>query len=125
MNIAALIFTFFTVFVCLFQLSLALGAPWGKLAMGGKYPGRFPVSMRITALIQFFILGFLTVIVLTRAGIIYQEWFLISKKLVWVTVAISVVSLFANLATPSKWERILWAPVAVVLLISSIFVAVG
>jgi hypothetical protein len=37
----------------LFQLALACGAPWGHLAMGGgKYPGVFPVPLRIAAVVS-------------------------------------------------------------------------
>ncbi len=125
MSIAALIFSFFTSLVCIFQFALALGAPWGKLAMGGKYPGRFPTSMRVVAMIQFLFLGFLAMIVLTRAGIILQEWFSISKILIWFAVGISAISLLANLSTSSKWERIVWSPVTTILLTSSTFVALG
>lgn len=32
-----------------FQLALALGAPWGEYAMGGRYPGRFPPGLRLAA----------------------------------------------------------------------------
>jgi len=49
MNGAAVVYAFFSAVACLFQLALALGAPWGKLAMGGAFPGRFPPKLRILA----------------------------------------------------------------------------
>lgn len=39
--ISAYIFSALIV-VAAFQLALALGAPWGEMAMGGKFTGRFP-----------------------------------------------------------------------------------
>ncbi|HZA52268.1 MAG TPA: hypothetical protein VE549_16095 [Myxococcaceae bacterium] len=37
----------------------------------------------------------------------------------------SALSLLANLATPSRWERRIWAPVAFGLLICSVVVALA
>ena len=123
--LAAKIYGFFLVIVALFQLALAAGLPWGKLAMGGKFPGRYPKIMRFVCLIQIFILIILGTIVFTRAGIILPEWYPASKKIIWGVAAFSVLGVIANLITPSKWERIIWAPIAIVLMVCSILVAVG
>lgn len=37
---AALIFSALTVIVLLFQVGLAIGMPWGRASMGGKFPGK-------------------------------------------------------------------------------------
>ena len=34
-TLSAYIFCFFTAVIVIFQLALALGAPWGEMAMGG------------------------------------------------------------------------------------------
>lgn len=34
------------------QIALALGAPWGPDAMGGRHPGRFPPPKRVAAVLQ-------------------------------------------------------------------------
>jgi hypothetical protein len=47
---AALGYTGITAGVAVFQLALALGAPWGSYAMGGAFPGQYPTFMRIEAL---------------------------------------------------------------------------
>lgn len=59
--------------VC-FQLALALGAPWGSYAMGGAFPGRFPIRMRITAVVQAALLALTVPIVLSRAGLVLPAW---------------------------------------------------
>lgn len=123
MQIAAFIYSFFTVIVCLFQLALAAGAPWGEAAMGGKYPGKFPTPIRILAIVQFFILALLSLIVLSKSGLILAIYAAIADKLIWVVVAFCALSLLGNLATPSKIERMLWAPVAAALLVTSLIVA--
>jgi hypothetical protein len=42
---AALVFGFFIAVVAIFQLALAVGVPWGNVAMAGKFPGRFPPAI--------------------------------------------------------------------------------
>ena len=46
---AAKTFVTLTLFVVLFQLALAAGAPWGELTMGGAFPGQLPPRMRVAA----------------------------------------------------------------------------
>lgn len=108
--------------VC-FQLALALGAPWGSYAMGGAFPGRFPIRMRITAVVQAALLALTVPIVLSRAGLVLPAWSEAAGWLIWVVVAVAVVSLILNLITPSASERRIWVPVALVMLLSSLVVA--
>ncbi|MDH3192935.1 MAG: hypothetical protein OEY55_04895 [Acidimicrobiia bacterium] len=109
--------------VVLFQLALALGAPWGAIAMGGRYPGSYPHHLRGAAVVQALFIGAMAAVVLVRAGLVASPWFDISKSLVWVVVAFAALSTVLNLTTPSKWERRLWGPVTVLMLITSITVA--
>jgi hypothetical protein len=124
-RIAGIVYAAATAVVVGFQTALALGAPWGAYAMGGAYPGQFPPAMRVAALIQAGILLGFAGIVLARAGITLRAWERVSRWLVWIVVAFSVVSLVLNLITPSVGERILWAPVALVMLVCSLLVATG
>ncbi|MEK4110124.1 hypothetical protein ABIC86_002354 [Paenibacillus sp. DS2363] len=41
---SAIAFTFLILIVILFQVALAVGVPWGEYAMGGKFPGKYPIS---------------------------------------------------------------------------------
>lgn len=109
--------------VIAFQLALALGAPWGSYAMGGAFPGRFPMRMRIAAVVQAALLALTVPIVLSRAGLVLPAWSEAAGRLIWVVVAVTVVSLILNLITPSAGERRIWVPVALVMLISSLVVA--
>jgi len=111
---AAVLFCIITTFVIAFQIALALGAPWGEMAMGGKFPGQFPPRMRVVALIQSVVLFLLAAIVLTRAGIILEHMLEYSIIAIWVVVVLCAVSAIMNAITPSKRERIVWAPVALV-----------
>ncbi len=121
----ATLYAAFTAIVVVFQLALAAGAPWGQVAMGGRYPGRFPTQLRIGALVRAALLSFLALIVLSRAGVGFPVLDPVSGWMVWIAVAISLLSLILNLITRSKWERRLWAPVALVLVVCSLLVALS
>lgn len=121
---AAFLFSALTAGAVGFQIALAAGAPWGAYAMGGKFPGRFPPAMRVAAVVQACILGLLAAIVLARAGLIIERW-AAASWLVWIVVALSGLSLVMNSITPSLRERRIWAPVALLMLVSSLIVALG
>ena len=111
--------------VAVFQLALALGMPWGKLTWGGKFPGALPTHMRAVALISFVLLVAFCVIVSTRAGVLLSEWQPISRILIWVVVAYCALGVIANAATPSRWERRIWLPVVIAMLVSSVIVGLS
>lgn len=48
-SLPAFVFCTLVAVVVLFQLALAAGAPWGHLAMGGKFPGRLPPPLAMLA----------------------------------------------------------------------------
>ena len=123
-TLAALVYLAATLVVVGFQLALALGAPWGAYAMGGRFPGRFPPSMRLLAVVQAVVLGLLALVVLASAGLIsigLTEW----PWLIWLAVAVSAVSVVMNAASRSPAERRLWVPVGLVMLASSLVVALA
>ena len=121
----AYLFAFLALIVFLFQIALAARMPWGHLAMGGRYPGKFPPNMRVGAVIQGALIAFLGVIVLSRAGVAFPGLSNLSNFLIWVAIAISGISLVLNLITQSKWERILWVPVGLLMTVSSLVVAIN
>jgi hypothetical protein len=120
---AAIVFAIATAVVVAFQIGLALGAPWGRYAMGGAYPGQFPPRLRVGAVIQAGLLVVLAVIVLSHAGLVLPELTANYPWLVWLAVAFSAVSLVLNTITRSAVERRIWLPVASVMLASSLAVA--
>ncbi|GJQ34509.1 MAG: hypothetical protein JETCAE01_05190 [Anaerolineaceae bacterium] len=123
-RIAASVYVIVSIVVMLFQFALAAGAPWGKFAMGGAYPGQFPPELRVAAVVQAIILALLALVVLSRAGITLQKWSRTSRWLIWVIVAFSAISLVLNAITPSAGERAIWAPVALIMLTCSVLVAI-
>lgn len=123
-RVAASAYTIVSAGVVFFQLALAAGAPWGAYAMGGAYPGQFPPALRVAALIQALLLVGMAAVVMARAGLVLASWSRVSRWLIWLVVAFATVSLVLNLITPSAGERAIWAPVALLLLISSAVVAI-
>jgi len=124
-RVAAVVYGVFSGAVIAFQLALALGAPWGAYAMGGAFPGVMPPALRAAAAVQACVLALLAGIVLACAGIALPRWSRAGRRLIWLVVVFAGISLVLNLITPSSGERILWAPVALFLFVSSLVVAIG
>ncbi len=123
--VAAVVFAVAAAGVVVFQIALALGAPWGEYAMGGRFPGRFPAPMRFAAVLQAALIALMAVFVLSQAGLILPQWENAPGWLIWAIVGFSGVSLAMNAITPSKRERRVWVPVAAVMLVSSLIVALA
>lgn len=123
-QLAAIVFAIAALGVVVFQLALALGAPWGAYAMGGAFPGRFPAAMRVAAVVQAVIIALLAVAVLSAAGLAWPELVGAQPWLIWVPVIVSAVSLGLNAISRSAGERRIWVPVAVLMLATSLLVAV-
>ena len=123
--IAALVFAAVAGGVVAFQVALALGAPWGAYAMGGAYPGRFPPPLRVAAIVQGVLIGLLALIVLSAAGLVAPDLVAAYSWLIWIPVAVSAVAVVLNAISRSAGERRIWVPVAAVLLVSSMVVALG
>ncbi|MDZ4168243.1 MAG: hypothetical protein U1E26_01120 [Coriobacteriia bacterium] len=122
-EIFAIVFALATLVVVTFQLALAFGAPWGALAMGGAFPGRFPPAMRVAAAVQAVILGVAALAILSVAGVYAAPWGATPTWIAWTVAALLGVGLVMNLITPSKGERRIWVPVITVMLVCCIVVA--
>lgn len=122
---SAVLYAVLTGIAVLFQVGLAAGLPWGGLAMGGRFPGRFPPALRIAALVQGGVLTVLALVVLSRAGLLLPGWEAFSETGIWFAVGVSALSALMNCMTPSTGERRLWAPVALLLLASALGTALG
>lgn len=120
---AALAFAATASGVILFQLALALGAPWGGYAMGGAFPGQFPPAMRVAAVVQAALIGLIAVAILSAAGLALPEVAVTFPWMAWIAVGVSAVALVLNAISRSAGERRIWVPVALVLLASSLLVA--
>lgn len=123
--LVALLYLAVTLLAIGFQIALALGAPWGAYAMGGRYPGRFPVALRLLALVQALVLGLTALIVIASARLIGPGLTAEFPRLIWVVVAIAAASLVMNAASPSPGERRLWVPACLLMFACSLLVALS
>jgi hypothetical protein len=124
-RVAAVVFVVLASAILAFQMALALGAPWGEYAMGGAFPGRYPTELRVAAMIQATLWVLFACVILARAGMGLRPLARAARWMAWIIVALTAVSLVLNLLTPSAGERMLWSPVAFVLLVCSVLVATG
>ncbi|MFO7706290.1 MAG: hypothetical protein R6V43_14355 [Halopseudomonas sp.] len=123
MTITVAVFLFLTSIVILFQLALALGAPWGEYTLGGKFPGKLPSKMRIAALAQIVVLMLFGAIVLARSGLAFSALHPFSRTAIWFVAGFFVLGTIANLTTPSRRERLLWGPANLIMLIATSLIA--
>jgi hypothetical protein len=103
--------------IAAFQAALALGAPFGEAAFGGANSGQLPPSLRVTSAFSMvvWLLAALTVLARGRSGPTPS-----GRAAVWGLRAFMVLlaaGTVMNAASPSPWERFLWAPLALILLV--------
>ena len=102
------------------QLALVAGAPWGHLTLGGRWPGRLPPRVRAVCLGQALLLAAMGAAVAGQAGLLALGW---PGWAIWAVAGVSLLSMVANLATPSRLERLLWGPATAVMAGSSVALA--
>ena len=122
-RLAARVFVGLIGVVCIFQLTLALGAPWARFAMGGAYPDAYPPEMRLVALGQVVLLATTARVVLNRARFAGGSGRRLARGSTWAIAGLFLVGFGLNLISPSEGERLLWAPVALVLSLTAARVA--
>lgn len=122
-SVAAYVFNALVTVVILFQIALALGAPWGELTWGGRFQGALPASMRVACVFSALLMLAFGMVVSVRAGLLLSKWRATSRKLVWVVALYCALGVIANGITPSYWERMIWLPVVVILLACCVIVA--
>lgn len=124
-ELSAYLSTALSLIVIVFQACLAAGAPWGAASMGGRFPGKYPPKMRWLAVLNMFILAFVALVVLSRAGLVLPDMLSFSRTAIWVAVVMAFAGTVMNTITPSKIERIIWAPVALLQFVTGLVVALS
>jgi hypothetical protein len=109
--------------IAAFQAALALGAPFGRAAWGGK-SRELPPNLRRASAVAVVIWLLAAMVILGRAG--FEMVPLPDVVLTWGTWALvvaSVLGAIVNVASSSPWERFGWAPLSLVLALLSWVVA--
>lgn len=113
MKVTATVATVLLGGLSLFQIGLALGAPWGAASWGGTHRGVLPKGFRIASGVAGLVLyPFLALVILRSAGVLEAEW-LPGDGSVWMWVLAGFFGLgtLANAASRSRPER-WWSPVS-------------
>jgi hypothetical protein len=101
--------------LAVFQLLLALGAPLGRFAWGGKHR-MLPAPLRAGSVVSIAIYALLATVVLARADLVSPGVPAgVVRTATWVIVAYLLLGAGLNLASRSKPERALMSPVTAVL----------
>lgn len=85
-----------------FQFTLAFGAPWGRIAWGGKFPDRLPVRMRAVEIFSAMLLFTLVVVAQVRGCVIAAPSQSILRKLNWIVVTYCGLGAVANAISPRE-----------------------
>lgn len=112
-NVVAILYSLICAAVILFQVCLIAGAPWGRLTQGGSHPAALPGPNRVVAGISIFLLTFMAGSILSAA----DDWPQWPQWLGWAALGVQVISTLLNWITPSRPERLLWAPITTTMLI--------
>jgi hypothetical protein len=112
--------------IAVFQISLALGVPWGSAAWGGAHPGVLPNRLRIASLVAGIVLyPLLILFVLASAEIFAVGWMPGTGKVgMWVLTGFFAIGIVANFASRSKKERI-WGLVSLAIAVCCAIIAIG
>jgi hypothetical protein len=111
--------------IALFQVALAAGVPWGHAAWGGAH-AELSTAQRIGSAAAIVVWSAAALVVLGRAGF----WGARSRRLAtvfrlgtWLLAAVSALAAVLNFASQSRWENVIFGPLALVLAVLCTVVA--
>lgn len=110
--------------LAVFQLALACGAPWGRLAWGGAHrvlPGR----LRIGSAVSVALYGGFAVLLLSRAGVLPAGGTPAVVALTWVLFGYFVLGIGVNAISRSRPERWTMAPLCVIMAVMTLLIALS
>jgi hypothetical protein len=121
---AAIALTVILAALAVFQLALALGAPIGRFAWGGRHRV-LPTKLRIGSLVSIVIYAVIALLALDRSGAIDVVPDGVSTVGMWIVFAYFVLGIPLNAISRSKAERYTMTPIVTVLAVLSLLVALG
>lgn len=123
--IAAIAFCVLLGLLVCFQLALVAGAPWGRFAWGGQHEGALPARLRIGSVVTVVLYVLFGLVALDRSAVLVWLPAGISQVAMWVVFAILALGTVMNAISRSKPERFVMTPVALVLAILALVIALG
>ena len=115
-----------TLIVSLFQIALALGAPWGAYAYGGARTGKLPVGFRVNSVVAAIVMAAISGHYLAQLGVFTPLLDAAGNSVVnWVLVGFTLLGAIANNITRSKKERAVWAIPTLLMFVAAVIVALN
>ena len=112
--------------LAIFQLAIALGAPFGRASWGGSHTAELPIELRVASGIAVGVYVFAALVILGRGGVAISPLSGgVARWGAWIIVGLIAVGSLMNFASPSDWERFMWGPFALVLTVLCFLVARG
>lgn len=126
-RVAAIVALVLFALLVVFQLTLALGAPWGRAAYGGQNIGVLPTQFRVASAVAVVVWAVIALTVARRGGLpvwapVPASWL---PVVVWIVVGLLAIAVVMNAITPSDLERAIWLPFTLLLLASTLTVAIA
>jgi hypothetical protein len=108
-----------------FQLLLVLGLPLGRMAWGGEFD-TLPWVLRIGSLLSVAVLAVATVLVLEKTGMVHVVRLpRVVQAGLWALVVLFALSTVANVFSQSDIEKRIMTPVAALLTLCCLLVALA
>jgi hypothetical protein len=109
--------------IAVFQVAIAAGAPLGRAAWGGTHV-RLPPRLRAASAVAAVFWVLAALVALARARFEASPIpFTVARWVIWILVVVMPIGALMNAASRSPWERFLWAPVALVLAVLCLVLA--
>ena len=109
--------------LALFQLALALGAPWGRFAWGGQHEGTLPTGLRAGSALSIVLYALISLVLLDRSGLVDVLPDAITHPGTWVLFGYFMLGMALNVISRSRDERLVMTPLALALAICALLVA--
>jgi hypothetical protein len=102
--------------LAVFQAALAVGAPWGDAAWGGE-SAQLSTGQRVASALAAIVYAGATLIVLVRGGIAWRSRMhaAVFRWGTWFFAAAMALGAVPNFASESRWENVVFGPLALVL----------
>lgn len=110
--------------VGVFQLTLAMGAPFGSMAWGGAHEGVLPRRLRIASAFAGLVVYPILILLVLRAGGVTTVGWDTGSPGMWALTGLFGLGTLANLASRSRAER-WWAVVSLALAVCCAIIATG
>lgn len=124
-TLLAILFSGLLGMLVIFQVALAFGAPLARFAWGGQHERVLPRRLRIASVVSIVIYGLIASVALDRAGVLTLFPATFSRIAMWVVFGYLALGVLMNLVSRSKAERFTMTPVAAVLALLALGIALS